>query len=372
MIHHVLGALILPGWDLHFVTRQLDSSTLSGSTDREDFTPTPENYDALVQRTLTLRRENALFLEYAKRKNKEPFPQGVVSESAARIRHTLKRRGKLPQFPTNRKLEMANHVISQIEGDIKQEERRGTSEIAEIRARLIQIGVREKEIDKEMAIFHRDVLEGERDQRSGQINGDDLLKWYEHVIKDKDAKIGKLRLKRDSMKSQIARTRARLQQKKELGEKLQQVDYDQLQINNEGFQQEIAELSKKLADLQKISSFVVSKLNAARTKLASEERVVRVIDQGIKQKRSAIGKYEKEADAVDDDHRKLLVNNEDIATKKSEFRVPEVADYIDKKAKVYELSKVIRNWERKVQLAEMNVRRLKKDLAKVSTPRRTA
>jgi chromosome segregation ATPase len=353
-------------------TSSHDSSTLSGSTDREDFTPTVENLEALVQRTVTLKRENALFLEYAKRKNKELFSQGAVSEGAARVRHPLKRRGKLPQFPTNRKSEMANHVIGQIEIDIKQEERRGTSEIAEVRARLVQIGVREKEIDKEMLIFQRDVLEGERDQRSGQINGDDLLKWYDHMIKDKDAKIGKLRLKRDSMKSQIARTHARLQQKQELGEKLQQVDYDQLQINNEGFQQEITELSKKLADFQKMSSSVVSKLNAARTKLAAEEKVVRVIEQGIKQKRAAIGKYEKETEAVDDDHKKLLVNNEDITTKKSEFRVPEVADYIEKKAKVYELAKVIRNWERKVQLAEMNIKRLKKDLANVSTPRRTS
>jgi chromosome segregation ATPase len=352
-------------------TSSHDSSTLSGSTDRDDFTPTPENCDALVQRALTLKRENALFLEYAKRKNKELFPQGAVSESAARIRHTLKRRTKLPQFPTNRKLEMANHVIGQIEVDIKQEERRGTSEMAEIRARLVQIGVREKEIEKEASIFQRDVLERGRDERSGQIIGDRLLTWYDDAIKDKDAKIGKLRLKRDSMKSQIARTRARLQQKLELGEKLQQVDYDQLQINNEGFQQEIADLSKKLADLQKTSSSVVSKLNSARTKLANEEKVVKVIQQGIKQKKSAIGKYEKEAEAVDDDHKKLIVNNEDMATKKSEFRVPEVADYIDKKAKVYELSKVIRNWERKVQLAEMNLKRLKKDLASVSTPRGT-
>jgi hypothetical protein len=42
------------------------------------------------------------------------------------------------------------------------------------------------------------------------------------------------------------------------------VDYDQLQINNEGFQAEIAELAQRLAGLQKISSSVVAKLIWAR------------------------------------------------------------------------------------------------------------
>jgi chromosome segregation ATPase len=316
-----------------------------------------------------MRRENALFLEYAKRKNKDLFPQGTMLENAGRIRQHIKRRGKIPQFPTNRKLEMAVHVIGQIENDIKQEERHSANQIAEIRARQVQIGVREREIEKEVAGFNREVLESGRDERSGLVIGEKLLKWYDDEIKDKDAKIGKLRLKRDAMKSQIARTRARLQQKLELGEKLQQVDYDQLQINNEGFQAEIAELSQRLASLQKISSSVVSKLNNARTKLAGEERQVKLYEQGIRQKKGAIDKYGKEAETVEEDHKKLIANNDDIATKRSEFRVPEVSDYIDKKAKIYDLSIVIRNWERKVQLGEMNVKRLRKELEQMTTPR---
>jgi chromosome segregation ATPase len=155
----------------------------------------------------------------------------------------------------------------------------------------------------------------------------------------------------------------------ELGEKLQQVDYDQLQINNEGFQTEIAELSQKLAALQKISSSVVSRLNGARTRLANEEKQVKQMEQSIKLKEKAIDKYAREAEQVEEDHLKLEANNEDIATKKSEFRVPDVSDYIEKKAKIYELTKVIRNWERKVQLAEMNVKRLRKELEAMDSPR---
>jgi hypothetical protein len=40
---------------------------------------------------------------------------------------------------------MANHVLGQIGNDIKQEERHSSNQIAEIRARHAQIGVRERE-----------------------------------------------------------------------------------------------------------------------------------------------------------------------------------------------------------------------------------
>lgn len=347
-------------------TSSHESSTISGNADREDFTPTQENLDNMVRRMEIMKRENALFLEYARRNNKELFPPGATMDVNPRRGH---RRGKVPQLPTNRKLEMANQVIEMIESDIKVEERRSQNQIAEIKARQLQIGVREKEINKEIALFTREIVEDGRDERSGHIIGERLLKFYDDTIKVKDAKIGKLRLKRDSMKSQIARTKARLKQKLELDEKLQQVDYDQLQIDNEGFQEEIQKLSKDLANLQKISSSVVSRLNNARTILADEEKQCRTMQQSIEQKQKAVGKYAREAESVEEDHVKLKSSNEDIATKKSEFRVPDVSDYIDKKAKLYELSKVIRNWERKVQLAEMNVKRLKKELETMDSPR---
>ncbi|KAH0790888.1 coiled-coil domain-containing protein [Histomonas meleagridis] len=350
-------------------TSSRDSSTISGNTEREDFTPTQENLENLIQRTEVMKRENALFIEYARRNNKELFPPGQPIENTTR-RARIRKRGKILQFPTNRKLEMATQVIEKIENDIKLEEHRGSNQIAEIRARQVQVLVREKEIEKEMLQFTKEVIEEGRDERSGHIIGEKLLKWYDDTIKSKESKISKLHLKRDSMKSQIARTRARLQQKLELGEKLQQVDYDQLKIDRDAYQVEITKLSQKLASLQKTSSSVVSRLNDARSTLANEEKRCKMMAQSIEQKQKAIGKYAKEAEIVEEDHEKLKMSNIEIATKKSEYRVPDVSDYIDKKAKIYELSKVIKNWERKVQLAEMNVKRLRKELKALDSPRK--
>lgn len=349
-------------------TSSHDGSTISGGTDREDFTPTQENLESLKRRIEMMKRENALLLEYAHQRNKDLFPQGTVIEANTRVRHN-KYKKKALLLSTARKLEMATQVNENIETSIKNEQKRFSAEIESVKARLQQIGIRERELDKEIDQFIREINKDSIDERTGRIVGEKLLKWYDDISKVKETRKETLKLKKDSMQVKIKQTNARLEQKRDLGEKLQQVDYDQLQIDNEGFQEEIQKLSQQLAKLQKTSSAVVSRLQSARAVLGEEERECAQMQSSIEQKRKAIQKYEKEAVDVEADHAKFAALNEDIATKKSEYRVPDVADYIDKKAKLYEQARVLKNWERKVYLATMNVKRLQRELDMLDTSR---
>jgi chromosome segregation ATPase len=338
-----------------------------GGADREDFLPTQENLENLRNRIETFRRENALLIEYARQKGADLLPQGAVIETTHRRQLKNKRSSPLP---TARKLEVAKTVNDTLDKQLADAEKKFNDDIEQSRARLVQINIRDKEMDKEKAQFQREIIEEARDERTGKIIGEKVISWFESTIKDKETKRETLKLKKDSMSVKIKQTHARLEQKKDLGEKLQQVDYDQLQIDNEGFQDEIAKLSQELAKLQKTSSSVVSKLQEKRNELAQIEKECGQMQQSISQKQNAINKYEGETKDVIADHEKLASSNEDIATKKSEYRVPDVTDYIEKKAKIYEQAKVIKDWERKVQLAEMNVKRLRKELAAIDTPRK--
>ncbi|EAY16289.1 hypothetical protein TVAG_423420 [Trichomonas vaginalis G3] len=344
-------------------------STVSGSTDREDFTPTQENLDTMKSRIETFRIENALLIEYARLKGTDLLPQGTVIEPNVHAHYKFTKKRYTP-LPIARKLEIAKYVNDQIDKSIAEASKKFNDDIEQSRAQLIQIQVREKELDKEKAQFLREVCEESRDERTGKIIGEKILKWFDDTVKMKETKKETLILKKQSMSAKIKQTNARLEQKKDLGEKLQQVDYDQLQIDNEAYQDQIAELSKKLSKLQKTSSSVVSRLQNARSLLAEEEKACATMQQSIEQKQKAIQKYEKEASGVEEDHEKLIASNEEIATKKSEYRVPDVTDYIDKKAKIYETQKIIKNWERKVQLAAMNVKRLQKEFEEIDTPRK--
>ena len=349
-----------------YTSSHAGSSTISGGAEREDFTPTQENLDNLRRRIEMFRIENNLLLEYAKQKGDNLMPQGTVIETTHRRQLKNKR---VTLLPTARKLEVAKTVNDNLDKQLADAEKKFNDDIEQSRARLVQINIRDKEMDKEKAQFLREIVEESKDERTGKIIGEKVLKWFDDTIKDKETKRETLKLKRDSMAVKIKQTHARLEQKKDLGEKLQQVDYDQLQIDNEGFKEEIEKLTQDVAKLQTTSSSVVSRLSAARALLADEEKECAQMQQSIEQKQKAINKYNAETRAVEEDHKKLTATNEDIATKKSEYRVPDVTDYIDKKAKIYEQAKVIKNWERKVQLAEMNVKRLRKELEAIDTPR---
>jgi hypothetical protein len=88
-------------------TSSHESSTISGNSEYDDFTPTAENLEAIHGCSEVFCREKALFLESARRNDKELFPQGGAPEACARVGRNLKRRGEMPQFPTNRKFDMA-------------------------------------------------------------------------------------------------------------------------------------------------------------------------------------------------------------------------------------------------------------------------
>ena len=351
-------------------TSSHDGSSVSDGGAREDFRPTPENLETFQMRIENFKRENELICQFARLKGKDLFPQGTSIDNMTRGHERRKfNPNKQPKLPVYKKLEMANFVLESIDAEMKAREQDSARKIATIKAKIIQVAYREKELQQEIAHFQSEIIEKGRDDRTGLVCGEKLLKWYDDSVKQKDINVGKLKLKTDSLRSQTKRIWSRLQQKIDLGEKHQQVDYDQLQINNEAFQSEITKLSKDLADYQQVSSTVVAKLSQERANLAEEEKQCRNMQQSIDQKQKAIDKYAKETQSVEDDHAKLKSSNDDITTKKSEYRVPDVADYITKKANIYELSKVIKNWERKVQLAEMNVKRLKKDLDELDSPR---
>ena len=349
-----------------YTSSHAGSSTVSGGVEREDFTPTQENLENLRRRIEMFRRENALLIEYARQKGDNLLPQGTVIETTHRRQLKSKR---VTLLPTARKLDVAKTVNDTIDKQLTEAEKKFNDDIEQSKARLQQINIRDKEMDKERAQFLKEIVEESRDERTGKIIGEKLLKWFDDTIKDKETKRETLKLKKDSLVVKIKHTNATIEQKKNVDEKTQQVDYDQKVIEHQNHLEEIAKLSQDLAKLQKASSSVVSRLQAARSLLADEERECARMQQSIEQKQKAINKYNAETRAVEEDHKKLTASNEDIATKKSEYRVPDVTDYIEKKAKIYEQSKVIKNWERKVQLAEMNVKRLRKELDAIDTPR---
>ena len=329
-----------------------------------------DTLESLRQETERFEKETKLFYEYLSLFHKDGSTH--ITNSGAQTRggkYANKARKQTVVIEPSKKLEIANQVNEKLEEMIRFEERKHISEVESIKAMLVQIGIREKEMEKEKTQFNREIIEESTDERTGHIIGERILKWYDDMVKAKEIKKETLKLKRDSMIAKIKTTKDRLKDKRDHGDKLQQVDYDQLKIDHDNYLSDINALSTELGELQKTSSSVVSRLQKARNKLLTQEKECEEMKQSIEQKLKAISKYGKEANDVENDHKKLISNNEDIVTKKSEYRVPDVSDYIDKKARIYEQSKVIKNWERKVQLATMNVKRLQKELEEMDTPR---
>jgi chromosome segregation ATPase len=136
------------------------------------------------------------------------------------------------------------------------------------------------------------------------------------------------------------------------------VDYDQLQITNQDFMKQIAEASDNLAARQKVSSSLISNLSTARDDLTTMEKEIQRLRHFAKVQEKAMNKNLSEAESVDRVMRELLMAYEEMTDKNSQYRVRGVSEYIEKSRDLRDIERVVRNWERKVHLADMNAKRL--------------
>lgn len=72
------------------------------------------------------------------------------------------------------------------------------------------------------------------------------LRFMEDRLRVKEVSVEKLRLKNTSIKAQIVKMEQQLQQKEEMGEVLNVIDFDQLKIENQQYLEKIEERNNEL------------------------------------------------------------------------------------------------------------------------------
>jgi len=81
------------------------------------------------------------------------------------------------------------------------------------------------------------------------------------------------------------------------------------------------------------------------------------VTKEIKQREDLLEKINRETDRVDVDIQKASGTNKKLKHQNDEFKVPEVLDYVTLKAQIYDATKKLKDWERKVAIAEMTLKR---------------
>lgn len=192
------------------------------------------------------------------------------------------------------------------------------------------------------------------DKRTRKIIGEKVDRYFIERIKSRESLINKLRDRSSGLKRQIVRLETQLRQKEEMGETLHEVDFNQLQIENKQYLDKIDEKNVELILLKRQVGKATQSLNRYKDELHKQIKDLVDIEQRISKQSNLHSHAEQEMEeATFEQSRAAKVHNH-LAEQTENFEVPEVLDYVKKKALLYNLQRDCEVWERKVEIASVS------------------
>lgn len=270
------------------------------------------------------------------------------------------------------KNDIAGHEIEVIQAEIDNIRKAGDKDIEDIKTLMEEVDMRIAETKKDTYEFKRDIIIGAENSRTGKTIAEKMIRFMEDKLRQKDTTIEKLRLKNTTMKAQITKLEQQLQHKEEMGEVLHLVDFDQLKIENQQYMEKIEEKNNELLKLKLSTSRTVQVLNSLKFQLSE------LVGQGgqlrrlLKDRSAELARFDGDLSNVTVVKGQVERSVRRMQAEQEDFDQPQIMDYIRVKHEVAELEKQVTDWQRKIEIMEMEKTRTRNLLRTVTGLTNTA
>jgi len=322
--------------------------------------------EELVRENERFKKENDLMESYLRRNSQSTTG---AEEEEHKAKKGRQRRPKVAAFLNiEQKNEIASAELEEVQKEVEETKRSSERLIDTLRAVLEETDIRIAELKKDAYEFKRDIVVGAENFRTGKTMAEKVIRYMEDKLRQKDSIIEKLRLKNATLKSQAQKVDAQLRQKEEMGDVLHYIDFHQLQIENKQYLAKIEERNDELLKLKMTTGNTVQVLNNLKRKLNNLISESEWLKNEIKSRTELCTKIKEDNKRVQDEISKASRSNKQLSTQNEAAQdMPEVLDYVKQKAEMYELQQAVRNWERKVEIAEMAAKRMKLEQKRAMT-----
>jgi len=219
-----------------------------------------------------------------------------------------------------------------------------------------------KDIAKYKYEFERDVIvDIARNVKTGvKYSAEKYIRFTEEKLKSKEAFIEKLRLKNAKMSDRNRKILHQLKRKEEMGEVLHEVDFNYLKIENKQYLEKIDDKNLEFTKLKLQTGETERHLNHYKESLARLVNRAEELQPEIKTKEDMLAQLRDEIIQVDRERKKMSLINQKLKKQQADYEVPPVFDYVQQTAKHAELKKTVKEWQRKVDIAEMASKSMQK------------
>ena len=185
------------------------------------------------------------------------------------------------------------------------------------------------------------------------VTSEVLLRFLNEQIRDKQNMIKKLTMKIRHQKSTLHHMHQQLKQKEEQGDSLHSIDFHQLQIKNSQYNSKIKDKNEQLLALKSGAGIAVNRLNSMKKILSDEMNQNKTIKKNMKIKYEMIEKMTNEMEKVELEIRKETMKQNKLKQVQSNPDMPHVMDYVKQKMEYEQLMEMDKNWNRKIEIAQM-------------------
>eukprot|EP00769_Ergobibamus_cyprinoides_P000228 gnl/Ergobibamus_cyprinoides/122.p2 GENE.gnl/Ergobibamus_cyprinoides/122~~gnl/Ergobibamus_cyprinoides/122.p2 ORF type:complete len:175 (+),score=44.09 gnl/Ergobibamus_cyprinoides/122:578-1102(+) len=169
-------------------------------------------------------------------------------------------------------------------------------------------------------------------------------------------------LKAKMLRSDLARTQVQLSQREEAGESLHVIDFDQLKIENQQALRRIEDKNSELLKLKLTSGNALQVLTGLRTRLVELSEEAAWLSTETRSRRAMLEKLAAETGLVEKQLTQAQAERRQLRQPNAAGSVTggskQVMSYVETRAREQQLTKALADWERKVQLMEMQAARL--------------
>ncbi|KAK7201679.1 hypothetical protein NESM_000232900 [Novymonas esmeraldas] len=245
---------------------------------------------------------------------------------------------------------------------------------------------RQQELRLEVLQYEREVLQ-DRDadgavapaekaltvaSAAAATTADELLRYLERRHTTQVNYLDKLEVQCQAVEQDIARAQQLVRQRRIAGEAFQAVDLEQLRIEHKQFSERMDAKNSELADLKGTSTRTVQQLNflmGQLNELASEQTRLK---REAKSRSEYLSRCGKEIATATTEATQAEAKHMTLKAQQEAVKVPKIEEYMAQKAEEVELEKAVKNWERKVQIAEGQAAVVRQQSRRLQTQRTAA
>ncbi|XP_014803504.1 PREDICTED: coiled-coil domain-containing protein 113 isoform X2 [Calidris pugnax] len=253
------------------------------------------------------------------------------------------------------KCELAERELVEMKDEIERMKKNSEQTLQNLEAVIEEADVWWTDIKKAMSDFEKDVISTISSKKGSIIASEKLLRYMEEKNRQRDLLREKLRLKNCLLKGYKKKLQQQLRQKEQMGETLCEVRLQELQVRNAKYQQKIDEKNQELLQLKLTSRKTVQVFNFYHRKLQDAMETSMSLTKDISQRKELLEKIERETVVVEKQRAEAERVNRQLRKQLSDYSVPPVLSYVQKKMEIAELEKNLKVWERKVAVAKMSL-----------------